>query len=200
MTEDDIEILERATVYRGFHHVERLKLRHRLHAGGWSDALERELVQRGPAAAVLPYDPRRDEVVLIQQFRVGAFGAGHGPWLTELVAGMIPDGESAEQTVRREAREEAGLEIGELLPISRQLSSPGAYSETVAIFCGRTDATGAGGVHGLPEEQEDIRAVLLSAADAFALRRAGREIFDSTTVTALLWLELEREGLRRRWR
>ncbi len=199
MNKDDVEILERELVYRGFHRVERLKLRHRLHAGGWSALLDRELVDRGPAACVLPYDPRLDAVILIQQFRVGALGAGHDPWLTELVAGMVGPGETAEETVRREAREEAGIAIEALLPISRQLTSPGAYAETVAIFCGRVDAAGVGGIHGVGAEHEDIRALVLPAAEAFALRRRGREIFDSSTVTALLWLELEREALRRKW-
>jgi ADP-ribose pyrophosphatase len=199
MTRDDVEILERKLVYEGFHRVERLSLRHKLHAGGWSPPLSRELVGRGRAAAVLPYDPRLDAVVLIQQFRVGALGTAHDPWLTELVAGMIGPGETAETTVRRETLEEAGVAIDLLLPISTHLTSPGGYSETVVIFCGRADAARAGGIHGLEDEHEDIRALVLPAAEAFAQRRRGREIFDSSTVAALLWLELEREALRRQW-
>ncbi len=200
MSRDDVEIIKREVAFQGFFRVERYRLRHRLHAGGWSGELEREVFARGNAAAVLPYDPGRDAVVLIEQFRMGAFAAGEGPWLTEIVAGMIDPGETAEAVVRREAMEEAGLVVGELVPISEHLSSAGGTSENVSIFCGRVDAANAGGIHGLGHEHEDIRVLVVPATEAFAMRRRCREVHDSTTMTALLWLELEREALRRRWR
>lgn len=199
MDRDDVEIVAHEVLYRGYFQLEQYRLRHRLHAGGWSDVITRELFERGHAAAVLPYDPRRDAVVLVQQFRVGALAARRGPWLTEAVAGIIGPGETPEDVVRREAREEAGLDLGELVPISRHLTSPGGCSETVAIFCGRVDAASAGGIHGLGHEHEDIRVIVLPVQDAFARRRRNVEIQDGTTVLALLWLELNREELRRRW-
>ena len=199
MDRNDVEILTHEVLFKSYFQLERFRLRHRLHAGGWSDVITRELFERGHAAAVLPYDPRRDAVVLVQQFRVGAFAAGRGPWLTETVAGIIGSGETPEETVRREAREEAGVILGELVPISRHLNSPGACSETVAIFCGRVDAAAAGGVHGLDHEHEDVRAIVLPAQDAFARRRKNAKIEDASTIIALLWLELNREELRRRW-
>ncbi len=199
MDRDDVEIVAHEVLHRGYFQLEQYRLRHRLHAGGWSDVITRELFERGHAAAVLPYDPRRDAVVLVQQFRVGALAARRGPWLTEAVAGISGPGETPEDVVRREAREEAGLDLGELFPISRHLTSPGGCSETVAIFCGRVDAASAGGIHGLGHEHEDIRVIVLPAQDAFALRRRNVEIEDGTTVLALLWLELNREELRRRW-
>ncbi len=200
MTDEDVEILARERLYQGFFRLERVRLRHRLHAGGWSGIVERELFIRGRAAGVLLYDARLDAVALIRQFRVGAFAAGRGPWITEIVAGVIDDGESPEETVRREAVEEAGLAIAELIPITTYLTSPGASSETVALFCGRVDAAGAGGIHGIHDEQEDIRVIVVPAAEAFAMRRRNDEVQDSITVNALLWLELEREALRARWR
>jgi len=200
MTEDDVEILTRETAFQGFFRLERFTLRHRRHAGGWSGVIERELFVRGPVAGVLLYDPRLDEVVLVEQFRMGAYGAGRGPWLVEIVAGVIDPGESAEETVRREAVEEAGTAISDIVPITTYLTSPGACSEVATLFCGRVDASGAGGIHGVGHEEEDIRVVRLSAAEAFARRRKNEEIQDSITVNALLWLELEREDLRRRWR
>lgn len=199
MDRSDVEILAHDVLHQAYFRLERYRLRHRLHAGGWSDAIQREVFERGHAAAVLPYDPQRDAVVLIEQFRVGAFVAGQGPWLTEVVAGIINPGETPEQVVRREAKEEAGLQLGELVPISNQLASPGGSSENVAIYCGRVDSSRAGGIHGLGDEHEDIRVLVVPAAEAFAMRRRCREIHDSATVTSLLWLELERDALRRRW-
>jgi ADP-ribose pyrophosphatase len=198
-TRDDVEIVSHEVLCQGYFRLERYHLRHKLHRGGWSDVLSRELFERGKAAAVLLYDPARDAVVLIQQFRVGALAAGHDPWLMELVAGVIDDGEKGERTVGREAVEEANVTVSDLVPISTHLTSPGGCSETVEIFCGRCDSSKAGGVHGLRAEQEDIRVLVVPAAEAFAMRRRHQEIFDSSTLLALLWLELERENLRRRW-
>ncbi|HUC62636.1 MAG TPA: NUDIX domain-containing protein [Alphaproteobacteria bacterium] len=200
MTRDDVEILSHELLYQGYFRFERYQVRHKLHGGGWSGVVSRELFERGQAAAVLLYDPKRDAVVLIEQFRVGALAAGLGPWLTEIVAGSVNAGETPEATVRREAREEAGLEVQALEKISHQLTTPGGCSEAVAVFCGRVDSERAGGVHGVPQEQEDIRVIVVPAAEAFALRRKGDRVQDSTTMTALLWLELERENLRARWR
>lgn len=199
MTRDDVEIIAHELLFQGFYRYERYTLRHKLHAGGWSAIMTRELFDRGRAAGVLLYDPGLDVVVLVQQFRVGAFAAGRGPWLTEIVAGVLDPEERPEDTVRREAVEETGLAIEALIPMTTYLTTPGACSETIALFCGRVDASGAGGVHGIGHEDEDIRVIVVPAAEAFAMRRKNDEIQDSITVNALLWLELEREALRRRW-
>ena len=198
-TRDDVEIVSHELLYQSYFRFERYRLRHKLHRGGWSNVLSRELFERGKAAAVLLYDPKLDAVVLIEQFRLGALAAGHNPWLTELVAGVIDDGEHAERTVEREAIEEANVPVTELIPISAHLSSPGACSETVEIFCGRCDASKAGGIHGVQTEHEDIRVIVVPAAEAFEMRRRRAEVYDSSTMMALLWLELEHENLRRRW-
>ena len=132
MTQDDIDIITRESAYDGYFRIERFRLRHRLHAGGWSRPLTRELFERGHVAGLLPYDPDRDEVVLIEQFRVGALAAGRTPWLHEVVAGIIEEGESADAVARRETGEETGPEVGEMVPICRYLSSPGGCSEPVA--------------------------------------------------------------------
>jgi ADP-ribose pyrophosphatase len=199
MDRNDVEIVERETVYRGYARVERWTLRHRLFAGGWSAPLSREVIDRGHAAAVLPYDPVRDEVVLIEQFRPGALGAGRDPWVIEIVAGIIEAGESAEALVRREALEEAGCPVDELIPITTCLMSPGILTETIAIFCGRTDARGVGGLHGLDHEGEDIRAFVVSFAAALAMLAEGR-IANAIAVIALQWLALNRDRLRAVWR
>lgn len=197
--DDDVEIREKIAAFQGYFRVDRYRLRHRLHAGGWSAEMTREVFERGHAAAVLPYDPIRDEVVLIEQFRVGAYAAGWSPWLTEVIAGIIDPGETPEEVVRREAREEADLELGEIEPIANYLSSPGGASEAVVLFCGRADATRAGGIHGHQGEDEDILVRVHPFAAIQEMLRAA-SVSNAVTLIALQWLALNREGLRARWR
>ena len=108
MTDSRVHILDKTVCYDGFFRIERYRLRHQLFRGGWSREITRELFERGHAAAVLPYDPLLDAVVLIEQFRIGALETPGDPWLLEIVAGVIdkPD-ETPEDVVRREAVEEA---------------------------------------------------------------------------------------------
>jgi ADP-ribose pyrophosphatase len=200
LDEDSIAINERETVYRGFFRVDRFLLRHRLFAGGWSAELSREVFLRHDAAGILLYDPRRDEIVLIEQFRLAAHLAGFAAWQLEIVAGIIDSDESAAAVARRETEEEAWLAvIGEVVPIHRFMTSPGGSTETVDLFCGRVDASAAGGIHGLADESEDIRAVVKSYAEAMGLLNAGK-IENGYTLLALHWLAANREALRRQWR
>lgn len=198
LTREDVEILEKATVWKGRFQVDRYKLRHKLHGGGWSEPFVREVFERGHAAAVLPYDPVLDRVVLIEQFRPGAYAAGRHPWLVEIVAGIIDSGEAPEDVVRREAWEEAGVRLGAVEPIAFCLMTPGACSESLAIFAGHADAGAAGGVHGLVHEHEDIRVFTISSDEAAALL-AARKIENAVAIIALQWLLLNRMQLRDRW-
>jgi ADP-ribose pyrophosphatase len=198
MGEERVEILDRTVCYQGFFRIDRYRLRHRLFSGAWGPELVREVFERGHAAAVLPYDPIRDEVVLIEQFRIGALGGSNNPWLVEIVAGMIEPDETPEAVVRREAIEESGCHIAELIPICDYFVSPGGTTERLALFCGRVDASDAGGTHGLVEEHEDIRVLVLSAEAAFGQVSSG-EIKTAAPIIALQWLQLNRAGLRHRW-
>lgn len=198
-THAGVEILSSETAYRGFFRLDRYRLRHRTFAGAWSQELSREVFERGHCAALLPYDPSRDEVVLLQQFRLPALTAGFEPWLIEIVAGVLDrDGETAEQVARRETEEEAGLTPRRLHEVGTYLMSPGGTSESITLYCGEVDATDAGGTYGLDEEGEDIRVFALPAEEAFEKRRNG-EISNAIGVIALLWLEINRPSLRRRW-
>jgi ADP-ribose pyrophosphatase len=198
MTRDDVETIESETVWKGYFRMDRLRLRHRLFAGGWGQPITREIFERGHAAALLPYDPVRDEVVLIEQFRPGAFTAGTEPWLVEIVAGIIEDGETAEGVARRETVEEAGCTVTDIIPVMDILTTPGASSERIAIFLGRVNARGVGGIHGLVDEGEDIR-VFTESLDAALARLADGGIINVTAIVALQWLALNRDMLRRRW-
>jgi ADP-ribose pyrophosphatase len=199
MTGDDVDIIDKTPVYDGYFRIDRYRLRHRLHEGGWSGEMTREVFERGHAAAMLPYDPVLDAVVLIEQFRIGAYAAGRDPWLVEVVAGIIEPGEGADAVVRREAMEEAGCPVLDLVPICDYLVSPGGTSECITLFCGRVDAAKAGGIHGRAEEHEDIRVTVLPFAEAKARLEAGR-IDNATALIALQWLVMNRDKLRQQWR
>lgn len=197
---DDVEILAHETGYAGFYRLDRLRLRHRRFDGGWTGAIVREVVRRGTSVAILPYDPVRDEVVLIEQFRVGALIAGRCPWMIETIGGMGDGGgETAETIARRETAEEAGLEILEIERIAGFMPSPGGSAEYMDLYIGRVDATDAGGLHGLADEDEDIRVLRLATDEALAGIATGR-IETAYTIIALQWLALNRTALRARWR
>jgi ADP-ribose pyrophosphatase len=198
MTNTDVEILEKKICFEGFFRLERYRLRHRLFNGDWSHPLVREIFERGHAAAVLPYDPIRDEVILIEQFRTGALTAPGGPWLLEIVAGMIEVGERAQEVVKRESLEEADCAITNLIPLYDFLVSPGGTTERVALFCGRADVSQAGGIHGSSEEGEDIKVHVVTFDAALALLRSGK-INSASAIIALQWLALNRHYVQTLW-
>jgi len=191
------QIVEKTNCYQGFFRLERYRVRHELFAGGCSNVLTRELLERGHAAAVLLYDPDLDSLAMIEQFRIGAIETDH-PWLLELVAGIIEEGEGAEEVVRREAVEEAGCQVLALEPVFHFLLSPGGCSEEIYLFCAHVDAKNAGGIHGLAEEGEDIRVQVVAVKEAMDLLGAGK-IVNATTIVALQWFALHREELRKKW-
>jgi ADP-ribose pyrophosphatase len=197
--DEKAELVDHVVAFQGYFKVGRYFFRHSLHQGGESPVISREVFERGHAAGVLPYDPIRDEVVLIRQFRAGSYVAGRHPWGWEVVAGIIDEGETPEQVVRREAIEEAGLKIGDLVPIYNLMMSPGAVSESCALFLGRVDSTNAAGVFGLASEDEDILVKVMPFAEACAMLDRG-EIDNAAAVIALQWLALHRDEVRNRWR
>ncbi len=194
----DVELVEKTTPYDGYFRIDVYRLRHQRFGGGWTEVMSRELFERGRATVVLPYDPVCDAVVLIEQFRIGAYAAGLKPWLIEPVAGIVEPSEAPEQVARREALEEAGCEIAELEPIGTVLSSPGGSSEVLHLYCGRVDSAGVGGLHGLAHEHEDIRA-FVAPANAVLERLAKGEYHNASTVMTLQWLALNRERLKKKW-
>lgn len=194
----DVEILERHVTYQGFFRMEKFRLRHRLFAGEMSQPISRELFERGHAAALLLYDPQRDEVVLLEQFRIGALDAPGGPWLVEIVAGVIDRDETPEEVARREALEEAGCQVQEMEFICEYLVSPGGTSERISLYCGRVDSSHAGGIHGLAEETEDIRVSAVPFTQAWQWLEEG-VINSASPIIAMQWLRMNREQLRQRW-
>lgn len=196
---NDVEIIARETLYSGFFSIDLYRFRHRLFNGEMSGEIRREIFERGHAAVLLPFDPVRDEVVLVEQIRIAAYDVSESPWLLEMVAGMIEEGETVEDVARREALEEAGLVVGRTKPVLSYLASPGGTSERLSIMVGEVDATTAEGIHGLADENEDIRVHVVSREQAYQWVEEGK-IDNAASVIALQWLQLHYQTLRNEWK
>ena len=195
MTDKRFEVVNKETVYNGFFRLEKYRLKHTLFQGGWSKELTRELFRRGNCVAVLLYDPVRDEVVLIEQFRVGAILQAERAWLMEIVAGAIEEGETAEEVALRESVEEAGCEIQELKVINEFFTTPGGASEWITLFYGRVDTNRVGGIHGLDHEDEDIRVTAVKFDEVYQMLEQGN-IESAIPIIAIQWLYINRDKLR----
>ncbi|MGH1470529.1 MAG: NUDIX domain-containing protein [Cellvibrionaceae bacterium] len=192
----DVEIIKRETAYNGFFKMEKLTLKHRLFEGGWTGEVNRELFVRGDAVAATLYDPRHDLIGMIEQFRVGALSEPYGPWCLEVVAGMIETGETPEQVMRRELKEEANVVPERLDYIGNYLSSPGGSDEKLHLYCCQCDLSRVEGVFGLESENEDIRVLTYPAQDVFANLFDGR-FNNAATLICLQWLQYNHQTLRR---
>ncbi|EOV8086652.1 ADP-ribose diphosphatase [Providencia huaxiensis] len=195
---NDVEIISKRKLFNGFFQMVEYQFRHRLFAGGWSKEIRREVFERGHAGVVLPYDPKTDSVVLIEQIRLPAIETSETPWLLEAVAGMIEQNESPEEVIRREAVEEAGLVIGRTEKALSYLSSPGGTTERMHVFIGEADSSQAKGVHGLASENEDIRVHVVSRVQAYQWVEDGT-IDNAATVIAIQWLQLHYQKLHEKW-
>lgn len=195
---EDVEILSKKTLYQGFFKMVKYAFKHKLFEGGWSGVVEREIFERGHAIAVLPYDPVLDEFVMIEQIRIGALPTSTSPWLIEVVAGIIDEGETPEDVCCREAKEEAGLDIQKLHKALSYLSSPGGTTERLHIYIGLVDASNAKGVHGLEYESEDILVHRVPTSVAFDWINQGK-IDNAATLIALQWFAMNKQQILEKW-
>lgn len=193
---EDYQIIEKSTVRKGFLSIYKYRLKHRLFAGGWSPEFEREVMDRGHAVMVIPYDIARDQLVVLEQFRIGALQQDESPWLLEFVAGMIdkPE-ESAEVVAMRELDEEAGLQTEKLHYALTYLSTPGGCTEKISIYIAEVDSSKAAKHGGLETENEDINVHILPRADVMELLEQGK-INNAASVIGLQWLQLHLEQIR----
>ena len=177
----DVDVLKRERGYDGFFKIDRFTIRHRLIQGGWSEPVTREILERGEAVGVLPYDLENDRVCLIRQFRAGMLEGEDSFWPYEIVAGMMDiDGES---------REQVGLE-----PILSYWVSPGGTSERMHLYCALVNLDDVRGVYGNDHEGEDILVTVIDREEAMRLIDRG-EINNAATLVSLLWLEKNRDEL-----
>ena len=195
----DVKIESIKPLYNGFFNMVEYKFRHKLFEGGWSETVRREMFERGHAVAVLPYDPVTQEFVLVEQIRIGAMATSSTPWLLEVVAGIIDEGENAAEVCHREAQEEAGITLQNLTEVTSYLASPGGTTERIHIFVAQTDSTEAEGVHGLACESEDILVHRIKEEEAFNWLNSGK-IDNAASIIALQWFFLNRTTLLDNWK
>lgn len=197
-SQQDIEILKEETLYKGFFKLKRVHFKHKLFAGGESGVVTRELLVKGAASAVIAYDPIKDAVILVEQVRIGAYQpqSSQSPWLLELIAGMVEEGEKPEEVALRESEEEAGVQVTDLQHCLSVWDSPGGVIERIHLFVGKVDSTQAKGIHGLAEENEDIRVHVVSRETAYQWVNEGK-IDNGIAVLGLQWLQLHYQSLQR---
>jgi ADP-ribose pyrophosphatase len=181
------EIVTSEILHAGFFELRRLTVKHDLFAGGRTKPLRREILHGTDVTAAILFDPRSDRVVLTEQYRPGAHVAGTDPWLLDIVAGRIDQGESPAEAIRREIEEESGLIPDTIGLIGRYLTAPHLSSEQVHLYWATVDANHAAGTHGLAHEDEDIRLVILDRVDAVSLPRS--RPLSLWAALALSWLE-----------
>jgi ADP-ribose pyrophosphatase len=196
--EYQIEVIAHESCFEGFLRVARYRVRHSLFAGGWSRPIMRERIERMRAAAAILYDPGSDQVVMVEQFRIGALEEGPGAWTLEPVGGVLGDGEDPEEVVRREAREEAGCEIGPLETIGTYHVNPATTADKVRLFCGCVTAPPEDGVYGLDSEDEETRVAVIAANQAIHGLFSGR-LGTASAIIAIQWLAMNRERIRKVW-
>ena len=201
-SQQDIEILGEQTLYEGLFTLKRIQFKHKLFAGGESGVVTRELLIKGAASAVIAYDPKEDSVILVEQVRIGA--AYHpefnrSPWLLELIAGMVEKGEKPEEVALRESEEEAGIQVRNLTHCLSVWDSPGGTVERINLFAGEVDSSQAKGIHGLAEENEDIRVHVVKREQAYQWMCEGK-IDNGIAVIGLQWLQLNYAQLQQSWK
>lgn len=196
----DVFNLTKRILYKGFFSLLEYRFQYRKFDGSVSEVVSREILERGHAVVLLAYDDKRDEVVLIEQIRIAAIETEDSPWMLELIAGMMDhENESIEEVTKREALEEAGIVVGQCKPIISYLASPGGLTEKLHVLVGQVDASTAKGVHGLAEENEDIKVHVVSREQAYKWVEEG-VINNAASIIALQWLQLNHLTLRNEWK
>tara|TARA_Y100001970_G_C14171137_1_gene824227 strand:- start:274 stop:897 length:624 start_codon:yes stop_codon:yes gene_type:complete len=203
----DVELLKKRNLFVGFNKVDSYELRFKKFNGSWSQIIEREVFDRSHGVLVVLFDAIKDKVILVEQFRCGAYAASsscwfkkeQSPWTLECVAGNIGNQENPIEVAFRETKEETGCEIKDLMPIGHFLVSPSSSTQSVFMYCANVNSSKVKGVHGNSEEGEETIPIALLVSEAFNLMQSGY-INTAGTIIGLQWLKLNYEDLINRWK
>ena len=193
----DWEVHQKKLVYDGHFKVTKFELSHEKYSGEKTPTLHRELIARNDAVAVVAYDPETDELVLVEQFRVGAIREEQ-PWLIEIVAGLIEIDESPENVSIREMQEEIGCTPIQLQKIGEFYTSPGGIAEWVRLYIARVSVNDINSNGGVEDEGEDIKILVVPASDAEFMLSTG-EVRSAIAIIGLQWFVINKENIRKQW-
>ena len=197
----DVKVQKKVRKYQGFFALDEYQFQHKLYAGGYSKVLTREVFERGNAVGLLPYDPKTDSIILVEQFRAGALKSKTGPWQLELIAGMCAEDEVPLDVAIRESKEEANIDLApeNVIKVMDYLSSAGGMSECIHLYCARVDSSNISGVYGLESEGEDILVHVMTRKNANKLLAEGK-ILNAATIITLQWLALNVDKFKSSWK
>ncbi len=183
------KIVSKKNLYDGFFKMNEIILKYKKYDGTWTDKIRRELFGGAQVSAVLPYDPIKKEIVLIQQFRPGTISKDFDNYLNEIVAGIIDNGEKPEDAAKRECFEETGCIVKKLIPIQGYFPAPGSSESFYHLFLGEIETFRGTRILGLENENEDIKVQSFKTAEIREKMQNG-EILNGLTLIALQWFFL----------
>ncbi|MDA9748630.1 NUDIX domain-containing protein [Pelagibacteraceae bacterium] len=183
------KIVSKKNLYNGFFKMNEVVLKYKKYDGTWTNKISRELFGGAQVSAVLPYDPLKKEIILIQQFRPGTISKNFDNYLNEIVAGIIDDGESPEDAAKRECVEETGCVIKKLIPIQGYFPAPGSSESFYHLFLGETETFNGTRIMGLENENEDIKVQSFKTSEIREKMQKG-QILNGLTLIALQWFFL----------
>ena len=183
------KIINKKNIHSGFFKMNEVTLKYKKYNGSWSNEIKRELFGGAQVSAVLPYDPKKNEIVLIQQFRPGTISKNYNNYLYEIVAGIIDDGESPETAAKRECLEETGCKVKKLTPIQGYFPAPGSSESFYNLYLAEIETFKGERIMGLENENEDIFVKSYKISDVKEKLEAGK-IINGLTLIALQWFFL----------
>ncbi len=185
----NFKVTNKKNLYDGFFKMHEISLKYKKYDGNWSNEIKRELFGGAQVSAVLPYDPIKKKIVLIQQFRPGTISKNTNNYLNEIVAGIIDPGESAEIAAKRECLEETGYKIKKLTPIQGYFPAPGSSESFYHLFLGEVDSKNEKKIMGLDNENEDILVESYKVNQVKKMMQEGKFI-NGLTLIAIQWFFL----------
>jgi len=184
------KIINKKNLYSGFFSLNKYEFIHEKHNGEWTSAVEREVFSGAHVSTLLPYDPIKKEIILIQQFRAGVLSRYDENYLFEIVAGIIDEGENPEQTAIRECFEETGCEVKKIYPIQSYFPAPGSSESYYHLYLGEIQAFDGERIKGLEKENEDILVKSFKIDEVRQMLKE-KKITNGLTLVALQWFFLE---------